>query len=72
MNGTAAILFVIFATWFGATFLIGGLRKNDKKPYAYFRARAQLLWKDRADAFLAVVGCILITLALLVSLGVIW
>lgn len=72
MEGITAILFVTFATWFGATFLLGGLKKSDRKPYIYFRARASLLWKDHADMFLAFVGAILLTLATLVALGVIW
>lgn len=72
MNGIAAILFVALSTWFGSTFLLGGLRKSDKKPYVYFRGRAQLLWKGNADTFLAVVGSILLTFAVLVALGIIW
>lgn len=72
MNLAASIIFVLVATWFGATFVIEGLKKSDRKPYIFFRERASLLWKGHADTFLVVVGLILLTLAALVSFGVIW
>jgi hypothetical protein len=71
VNLAVSIIFVLVSTWFGATFVIEGLKKSDRKPYHYFRARAQMLWKGHADTFLVIVGLILLALAVLVSFGVI-
>ena len=39
----------IYMTWGGAT-------KSSAKPYFFLHARAKLLWKQKAHAFLMIVG----------------
>ena len=56
----------------GALMMLGAATRSDFVVYRLLRARAEVLWKDRADTFLLVSGSILIVVGGLWAAGVIW
>ena len=56
----------------GAVMVLGAATRSDVVVYRVLRARAAVLWKDRADTFLLISGCILIVVGGLWATGVIW
>lgn len=52
----------IYMTWGGAT-------KSSAKPYFFLHARAKLLWKQKAHAFLMIAGIVVSAVMLFLALS---